>query len=107
MSLRHRRETGDVPPVVAAHHMGCTSLAEFEQLLHHGHGDKPSLLARGFPPADETTGKFDLDAIKAWRRRRHPQLFPAERLPGPGSALNAGDVDVGGRLAAMATGRHR
>jgi hypothetical protein len=39
----------------------------------------PGLLARGFPPADETTGNYDLDAIDVWRRSRHPQLFPINR----------------------------
>ena len=43
MTLRHRHETGDVPPIVAAHHMGCASVAEFEAKL-------PALLGRGFPP---------------------------------------------------------
>jgi hypothetical protein len=94
MTLRHRRETGDVPPIVAAHHMGCASLAEFEAKL-------AALVARGFPAPDPTTGNFDLDAIKTWRRARHPQLFPADRLPGSVPALDAGMIDVGERLAAM------
>jgi hypothetical protein len=74
VTLRHRRETGDVPPVVAAHHMGCTSLTEFEAKL-------PELMERGFPPPDPTTGNFDLDAIKAWRKLRHPQLYPQSENP--------------------------
>lgn len=85
MTLRHRRETGDVPPIVAAHHMGCASLAEFEARL-------PALLGRGFPAPDPTTGNFDLDAIKAWRRTRHPQLFPSDRLLLGPTARDAGDV---------------
>lgn len=76
MTMRHQREQGDVPPAIAAHHMGYTSLGAFED-------DLPALRARGFPAPDETTGNFDLDAIKAWRRLRHPQLFPAE----PGARL--------------------
>jgi hypothetical protein len=85
MTLRHRRETGDVPPVVAAHHMGCASVKEFEANL-------PALLERGFPSADPTTGNFDLDAIKQWRRLRHPQLFGADRLPAGPKARDAKDV---------------
>jgi hypothetical protein len=57
-----------VPPVTAARRMGL-SLDGFRDAL-------PELVARGFPPADETTGNFDLDAIDTWRRTRHPHLFP-------------------------------
>jgi hypothetical protein len=39
----------------------------------------PELVSRGFPQADETTGNFDLDAIDAWRRARHPHHF-SDRL---------------------------
>jgi hypothetical protein len=85
MTIRHRRETGDVPPVVAAHHMGCASVKEFEAKL-------PELLERGFPPADATTGNFDLDAIRQWRRLRHPQLFTLDRLPAGPKARDAKDV---------------
>lgn len=85
MTLRHRRETGDVPPVVAAHHMGCASLQAFQAQL-------PALLARGFPAPDSSTGNFDLDAIKAWRRSRHPQLFPSDRLPLGPPARDAASV---------------
>jgi hypothetical protein len=94
--MRHRREPGDVPPIVAAHHMGCASLTEFEQKL-------PALLGRGFPAPDETTGNFDLDAIKAWRRSRHPQLFPSDRLLVGPTARDARDV-VPGRLARIRGG---
>jgi integrase len=55
---------GNVPPVTAARRMGLSPDA-FQEAL-------PNLLARGFPSADPTTGKFDLDAIDAWRGRRHP-----------------------------------
>jgi hypothetical protein len=94
--MRHRREAGDVPPIMAAYHMGCASLAEFEQKL-------PALLGRGFPAPDETTGNFDLDAIKAWRRSRHPQLFPSDRLLVGPTARDARDV-VPGRLARIRGG---
>lgn len=64
MPLRFRLPPGgDVPPITAARRMGMT-LAEFTAAL-------PSLLARGFPPLDPTTGRFDLDAIDEWRARRH------------------------------------
>jgi len=58
---------GDVPPVSAARRMGL-SLDVFREAL-------PELVSRGFPQADETTGNFDLDAIDAWRRARHPHNF--------------------------------
>ena len=62
---------GDVPPVTAARRMGL-SLDAFREAL-------PELVSRGFPQADETTGNFDLDAIDAWRRARHPHHF-SDRL---------------------------
>lgn len=52
-----------MPAITAARRMGMTE-TEFMRLL-------PSLLARGFPGADPTTGNFDLDAIDEWRKRRH------------------------------------
>jgi hypothetical protein len=36
-----------------------------------------SLLDRGFPPPDSTTGNYDFDAITVWRQARFPRLFPA------------------------------
>lgn len=60
-------EPRDVPAEHAARRLGLTC-ARFIQAL-------PGLLARGFPPADPTTGNFDLDAVDAWRRRRNPDLF--------------------------------
>jgi hypothetical protein len=61
-------ETGDITPAEAATHMRL-SMAQFEYCL-------PSLLDRGFPPADPTTGNYALDAIDVWRRTRHKRLFP-------------------------------
>jgi len=61
--LRFRVEPLDVPPEHAARRLGIT-LAAFNEAL-------PDLLARGFPPADPTTGNYDIEAIDAWRRRRH------------------------------------
>src|SRR5262249_61571073 len=40
----------------------------------------PQFLLRGFPPADPTTGMYDLDAIAAWRRQRHSHLFERNAL---------------------------
>lgn len=62
---------GDVPPSVAARRLGL-SLEAFQEAL-----ERPvnGLLARCFPPADPTTGNFDLDAIEKWRKLRYPQLF--------------------------------
>jgi hypothetical protein len=60
----------DVPPLMAARRLG-VDLKEFNQILSN-------LLARGFPEADLDTGNFDLDAIDAWRRKRHPHLFLTE-----------------------------
>lgn len=63
---------GDVPPDVAARRLGLSPQAFALKL--------DALTDRGFPAPDPTTGNFDLDAIDAWRRRRHPQLFSGERL---------------------------
>jgi hypothetical protein len=86
--------TGDVPPAVAARHMGRTLEAFMAEL--------PELVARGFPPADPTTGNFDLDAINVWRRARYPHLF-GDRLTAAPLARNAKDV-VGARVARMGSG---
>lgn len=94
--MRFKRETGDVPAGVAAHHMGYASVQAFKSAL-------PALRVRGFPAPDETTGNFDLDAIKAWRRSRHPQLFPSDRLIVGPTARDANDV-VSSRLARMRGG---
>jgi len=58
---------GDVPDYAAARRMGMT-LDAFKAAL-------PNLIARGFPKHDPTTGNFDLDAIDAWRKTRHPHLY--------------------------------
>jgi hypothetical protein len=67
--LRFHVKPGDVPPSVAARRLGMT-LSEFERKL-------PELLSRrpAFPAADPTTGNYDLDAIDAWRKARHPGLL--------------------------------
>jgi hypothetical protein len=61
--IRYRVEPADIPPEKAARRLHLTP-AQFAEML-------PQLLARGFPPADETTGMYDLEAIDAWRRARH------------------------------------
>ena len=74
---------GDCPPIAAARRMWLT-LEQFQAAL-------PELLGRGFPPADPTTGNYDLDAIDAWRRSRHPSLFPNQPANAP-AARSASDV---------------
>lgn len=69
-------EAGDIPARLAAFRMGLTQAA-FRAAL-------PDLLSRGFPPPDITTGNFDLEAIDAWRRKRHAGTFYD-----PNSALDA------------------
>ena len=64
---RFRVQPGDVPVSAAAQRMGMTVDAFTVHL--------PNLIARGFPKADPDTGNYDLDAIDAWRRLRHPHLF--------------------------------
>jgi hypothetical protein len=67
--VRKKIETGDITPAEAADQMRLT-LAAFTVCL-------PSLLDRGFPPADPTTGNYALDAITVWRQARFGRLFPA------------------------------
>src|SRR5690348_7189534 len=85
MSMRYKLApgTGDCPPIAAARALWLT-LEDFNAKL-------PELLARGFPPADPTTGNFDMDAINAWRRSRNPQIYGAQLTP-PATARDAKDV---------------
>jgi hypothetical protein len=69
---------GDVPIEVAARRMGMT-LEAFKAAL-------PNLIARGFPKTDPDTGNFDLDAIDAWRKTRHPHLYTGRGEFGPRDA---------------------
>lgn len=85
---------GDCPPIAAARRLWL-SLEEFRSQL-------PDLMQRGFPPADKSTGNFDLDAIDAWRRARYPHLF-ADRLTLAPTARNASDV-VAERVARIRSG---
>jgi hypothetical protein len=60
--IRFRVESRDVPASEAARLLG-VDLTPFDTAL-------PSLLARGFPGPDPTTGNFDLKAIENWMDRR-------------------------------------
>jgi hypothetical protein len=86
---RVRTQPGDVPPARAAERMGLP-LDAFMSAL-------PNLIARGFPKRDPDTGNFDLDAIDAWRRLRHPHLFSS---PGEFGARDASAV-AGERITAQ------
>lgn len=93
MSMRFKLPPGgDVPLDVAARRMAMTG-EEFREKL-------PELFTRGFPAADPTTGKFDLDAIDTWRKSRYPQIY---RLPSSTGARDANDV-VRSRLTRSASG---
>jgi hypothetical protein len=70
--IRFRVDPGDVPAEKAARRL-CLTEQQFTAQL-------PQLLLRGFPPADPTTGMYDLDAINAWRRLRHRHLFERDGL---------------------------
>ncbi len=84
--IRFRVDPGDVPPEKAARRLHLT-VEQFNRLL-------PRLLARGFPPPDETTEMFDLEAIDAWRRSRHR---PTEAL-----AANSLNPEIEGQPRDMA-----
>lgn len=91
MTLRFKLPPGgDVPATAAARRLGLGP-EEFKLKL-------VDLMARGFPPPDPTTGNYDLDAIDAWRRSRHPRQFPTEGQLTPVAARDAKDV-VRARLA--------
>jgi hypothetical protein len=86
--MRLKTEIRDVPPAEIARHLGLDE-ATFDAKL-------PSLLARGFPPADPDTGNFDLHAVDRWQDGRHPGLFV-------GDTLQARDASVvaKGRIAQL------
>lgn len=89
MAPRFHIVPGDVPAREAAKRMGMTLEAYIAAL--------PNLISRGFPKPDPDTGNFDLDAIDAWRRTRHPHLFGNRAEFG---ARDASTV-VSDRIAAM------
>jgi hypothetical protein len=61
-------ERGDVAPFIVANLLGL-ALDDFTRLLFE-------LQQRGFPEADQTAGRFCIEAVDRWRRLRHPRLFP-------------------------------
>lgn len=83
---RFHVQPGDVPASVAARRLGLSE-ADFQL-------KRMELEARGFPKPDTTTGRWDLDAIDEWRRRRHPQLF----LTTPDRPRDARTVNFSERL---------
>jgi hypothetical protein len=73
--IRFPVDPRDVPPEKAARRLHLTP-AEFRTKL-------PSLLARGFPQPDPTTGMYDLAAIDQWITGRHtpgPRPLTAEPM---------------------------
>jgi hypothetical protein len=64
--IRFRVDPADVPEEKAARRLHLTA-GQFRQKL-------PELLKRGFPPADPTTGMYDLDAVDLWRRSRNARV---------------------------------
>ena len=74
---------GDAPTIIAAQRMGM-ALEAFKDAL-------PNLIARGFPKPDPDTGNFDIDAIDAWRRMRHPHLFAGHAEFGARDASTVAD----------------
>lgn len=65
----HIPDVGDVPIKLVALRMGYSSVREFEAAL-------PAFRLRGFPAPDPTSGRYCIEAVDRWRRRRHPDLFP-------------------------------
>jgi hypothetical protein len=61
--IRSKVEPRDVPAWKAGRRLHLTE----EQFI----SKLPELLQRGFPPADPTTGMFDLYAIDRWMDGRH------------------------------------
>jgi hypothetical protein len=90
MPARVKIKPGDIRFEAAARRLGLTP-AEFEAV-------KERLFARGFPRPDPDTGNYDLDAIDAWRRLRHPQVYGVTGLTIAPTAVDANAV-IGERLA--------
>ena len=93
MPAARRIEPGDIPPSAAARRLGL-ALDTFQ-------AKRDALERRGFPKPDPTTELYDLDAIDAWRRARHPHLFGLTGVP---AAVDARTGIVATRLKAGAGG---
>ena len=93
---RFRIPPGDITDREAADRMGIAP-ADFAAVL-------PNLIERGFPKPDPDTGNFDLDAIDAWRKLRHPHLFNS-----PDYSMGARDASTVAqdRIAAASRGGNR
>lgn len=89
-------ETGDVPVAKVAARMGYADVRSFGEAL-------PTLIRRGFPSPDPTSGHYCIEAVDRWRRRRHPDLFP--ELTASGEARDASVARQ--RLAERRSGGHR
>jgi hypothetical protein len=59
------------------------------------------LFDRGFPRPDIDTGMYDFDAIDAWRRLRHPQLFTANTAADPTMRECCGQFNLRDTLAGL------
>jgi hypothetical protein len=89
VTIRFQIDPRDIPPEKAARRLGL-ALDQFEAVL-------PRLLGRGFPPSDPDTGNYDLDAIDAWRARRHNRVLPQSLSPAQSPGLvNARLEKLGG-----------
>jgi hypothetical protein len=89
MPMKFHIKPRDVPPKVAARHLG-KELVEFDKIL-------PKLIARGFPKPDPDTGYFDIVAIDRWCDARHAHLFEGN----PGMMARDASRVVAGRIEAM------
>lgn len=90
--------------------LGDGTLADAGRLLNLSKADMraklASLVARGFPQPDPTTGMIDLDAVVQWRRLRHPALFGLiGHQPGAQDARAVVAGRIGRMFAHAQTGR--
>jgi hypothetical protein len=92
--IRFRVEPRDVPIEKAARRLHLT-MTEFQVKL-------PTLIARGFPQPDPTTGMFDLAAINQWMTARHTPKPGSCPLTAEPKLRNAQEV-FGERRASLGT----
>lgn len=98
--VRYRVDPGDVPEGKAARRLHLT-VGQFREALSR-------LLERGFPPADPDTAMFDLEAIDAWRRSRHPHLLCISPIASTrGKAHDAPNSSMGDRFREAQERRRR